>query len=103
MLSVMESQHSPADELPALYRAILDGVAPLERTALRTEALRIRADAAKIYADSWSADGRKALLGLIRRVDRLTLANERTTPPHVAAKPRPANRWGTLRRLVATR
>jgi len=93
----METPASPADELPALYRAILDGLAPLERTAMRREALLIRSRASQIYAQSWSGDGRKRLQALLRRIERLTARNERAT----ALDPQPTGdrqRWRLLRR-----
>ena len=40
----MMEQNSPAEELPALYRAILDRVAELEAGGDRAEAARVRAD-----------------------------------------------------------
>jgi hypothetical protein len=73
----MESPTSTADELPAIYRAILDGLAPLEQTAHRPEALRIRSQASSIYAQSWSDDGRKALQRLLRRIERMAARQAR--------------------------
>ncbi|HEY7523580.1 MAG TPA: hypothetical protein VH813_10050 [Candidatus Limnocylindrales bacterium] len=67
----MDTPASPADELPALYREILDRLAPLERSQLRSEALRIRQRASRIYAQSWSDQGRKSLQSLLRKMDRL--------------------------------
>jgi hypothetical protein len=102
MLRAMESPASPADELPALYRAILDGLAPLEQSALRREALLIRTRASKIYAQSWSGDGRKRLQSLLRRIERLSARNERAA----GLLDRPGDdrpRWRLLRRPVATR
>ena len=46
-------QNSPAEELPALYRAILDRVAELERDGARAEAARVRAAATRIYSRAW--------------------------------------------------
>lgn len=64
---MMESRISPAEEMPALYRAILEGVSHLERGGQRREAGVIRAAASRAYA-VWDDDGRRRLLGLLRRV-----------------------------------
>ena len=61
---------SPAEELPGLYRAILERVAELEQLGERTEAGRIRRSATGIYSDAWDAAGRKGLLALLARADR---------------------------------
>jgi len=59
-------QHSPAEELPALYRAILDRVADLERGGQRTKAARVRADATRIYSRAWDEAARRGLIALLR-------------------------------------
>jgi len=65
MVWTME-QHSPAEELPALYRAILDRVAELERDGQRPKAARMRADATRIYSRAWDEAARRGLLALLR-------------------------------------
>jgi hypothetical protein len=67
---------SPAEELPTLYRAVLDGVAELERLGERREANRVRADAVRTYSRSWDAAGRRRLELILRRAER-TLAETR--------------------------
>jgi hypothetical protein len=62
----MGTQASVADELPALYRTILDRVALLERAGARREAGRIRAAATRAYSTAW--DERQ-----LRRLERLAL------------------------------
>lgn len=62
--------NAPAEELPALYRAILDRVAHLEATGHRAEALRIRADATKAYSRAWDDRARRQLEALLRRAER---------------------------------
>jgi hypothetical protein len=96
----MESPASPADELPALYREILDGLAPLERSPLRPEALRIRARASRIYAQTWSDQGRKSLQNLLRRIERLSAQQTRHAEPGPAPTSR---RWGPQRKPVSAR
>ena len=61
---------SPAEELPALYRAVLDGVAELERLGDRRQAGRMRADAIAAYSRSWDAGGRRRLEHVLRRTRR---------------------------------
>jgi len=61
---------SPAEELPGLYRAILERVAELERLGQRPEATRIRLRATHAYSGAWDEAGRRILVGLIGRADR---------------------------------
>ena len=75
-MTVME-QNSPAEELPALYRAILDRVAELEAGGDRAEAARVRTTATRIYSRAWDERARRGLLALLREA---------------AAPRRPANR-----------
>jgi hypothetical protein len=96
----METPASPADELPALYREILDRLAPLERGPFRNEALRIRARASRVYAQSWSEHGRKALHNLLRRIDRLSVSQDRQSTrsePVLIRRLRPQRRPITAR------
>jgi hypothetical protein len=65
MVTVME-QTSPAEELPALYRAILDRVAELEAGGDRAEAARVRSTATRIYSRAWDERARRGLLALLR-------------------------------------
>jgi len=61
---------SPAEELPGLYRAILDRVAALEGLGERAEAARIRHLATGTYSGAWDAAGRRSLVSLLARADR---------------------------------
>ena len=82
-MTVMETQPSPgstaftidpdatpAEELPGLYRAILDRVAALEGIGERVEAGRIRMAATDAYSAAWDEGGRNRLLNLLARADR---------------------------------
>lgn len=71
----MES-NSPAEELPALYRAILDRVAELEAAGDRAEAGRVRRSATQAYSRAWDERARRQLQTLLRQADRPT-AHER--------------------------
>lgn len=65
----MES-HAPAEELPALYRAILDRVADLEASGERAEAGRIRREATAAYSRAWDDRARRRLTSLLRAAER---------------------------------
>jgi hypothetical protein len=56
-----------AEELPALYRAVLDRVAQLEASGDRAVARAVRADAIGIYSRKWDAAARRRLEDLLRR------------------------------------
>lgn len=58
---------SAAEELPALYRAVLDRVAQLEADFQRDLANRIRSEAIQIYSKSWDDRARRNLEGLLHR------------------------------------
>jgi hypothetical protein len=59
--------NSLAEELPALYRAILDRVAELEADGHRVEAARVRSDATRIYSRAWDQRARRRLEALLQR------------------------------------
>jgi hypothetical protein len=100
---VMESRPTPdhaaahenattlAEDLPELYRAILDRVAELERVGFRREAGRIRLSATRAYSDAWDETARRHLLGLLARSQR-----------ELAVRERPRG-WTLRRRSVAAR
>jgi hypothetical protein len=62
--------NSPAEELPALYRAILDRVAEMEAAGERAAAARLRSDATDAYSRAWDERARRRLESLLRRSDR---------------------------------
>jgi hypothetical protein len=74
---VMDGLNTPAEELPSLYRAVLDRVADLERVGQRTEAQHVRAEATRVYSRAWDEAARRKLLTLCRRVDRMMTGVER--------------------------
>jgi len=93
----MES-HSPAEELPALYRAILDRVAELERSGERDEGRRLRRRATIAYSRAWDERARRQLVDMLRDADLPTQVERilvrrgrrltpRTTPAHLGPVP----------------
>ena len=61
---------SPAEQLPAIYRAVLDSVAELERRGERFEASRFRIEAIRAYSRAWDIRGRRRLESILRRAQR---------------------------------
>ena len=62
--------NSPAEDLPALYRAILDRVAEMELAGDRDRAARLRSEATDAYSRAWDERARRRLEALLRRSDR---------------------------------
>jgi len=58
---------SAAEELPELYRAVLDRVGQLEAAGHRRVANRVRSDAIRIYSRAWDDRAHRELLALLRR------------------------------------
>ncbi len=65
MLSVMEP--NAAEDLPALYRAVLDRIAELEAAGDRRVARQVRIDAIGIYSRAWDDRAQRRLKNLLRR------------------------------------
>ena len=59
--------NSVAEDLPALYRAVLDQVGQLEANGQRELAGRIRSQAIRIYSKAWDARAKRDLEAIIRR------------------------------------
>jgi hypothetical protein len=96
---VMDGLNTPAEELPSLYRAVLDRVADLERIGQRAEAQEVRAEATRVYSRAWDDPARRKLLALCRRVDRVMAGAERPRAArHLRLRP-----FGHGRRPLATR
>lgn len=60
-------QKSAAEELPALYRALLDRIAQIDAAGHRADGYRIRTQATQIYSRAWDDRARKALEELLRQ------------------------------------
>jgi hypothetical protein len=89
--------NAPAEELPGLYRAILDRVAELEAAGERAEAARVRSAATRAYSRAWDTKARRELETLLRRAarpatpDRLRGRGVRRSPARdFGTRPQPA-------------
>ena len=92
----MEPRPSPADDLPSLYRAILDGVAALERFGARRDAALLRAEATKIYSTAWDEPGLRRMRQIRARIDRIIAGEERPRLWRTRSRPaREGARTGT--------
>jgi hypothetical protein len=60
-------EHNPAEDLPTLYRAVLDRVGELEASGDRVMARTVRAQAIRIYSRAWDERSRRRLQNLLRR------------------------------------
>jgi hypothetical protein len=85
----MELRSSPADDLPSVYRSILDGIAVLEGLGARREAALLRADATKIYSTAWDEAGLRRLRHIKTRIERIIAGEDRprTTRARTPAAP----------------
>jgi hypothetical protein len=61
---------APSQDLPALYRVVLDGVAALELRGERVTAAAIRREAIAAYSAAWDDRHRAILSSLVGRVRR---------------------------------
>ena len=66
--------NSRAEDLPTLYRAILDRVALLEAAGDRSEARIVRQRATAAYSRAWDDRAHRELESLLRRAERPTAA-----------------------------
>lgn len=73
----MDQIATVAEELPVLYRAVLDVVFALEQVGERREASIVRAQATRLYSGSWDESSRRGLHRLWRRADRVVNGRER--------------------------
>jgi hypothetical protein len=76
---------SPAEQLPAIYRAVLDSVAELERRGERLEASRFRSEAIRAYSRAWDIRGRHRLESILRRAQRALAEAPESVPEPVTA------------------
>ena len=98
---------SPAELLPALYRAVLDDIAELERRGERAEAAQFRIEAISAYSRSWDAKGRRRLESILRRTERAIAEAPAPVQPapvaaHSALAPAPPAAEAAPKRRVAS-
>jgi hypothetical protein len=60
-------QKSAAEELPSLYRALLDRIAQIDAAGHRAVGYRIRVQATQIYSRAWDDRARRGLENLLRQ------------------------------------
>jgi hypothetical protein len=65
---------SAAEDLPALYRAILDRIAQIDAAGERSVGYRIRAEATRIYSRAWDERARRGLEALLRQTAEQAVA-----------------------------
>ena len=58
---------SAAEELPDLYRAVLDRIAQIDAAGQRSTGYRIRSEAIRIYSRAWDDRARRRLQELLRQ------------------------------------
>jgi hypothetical protein len=75
--AALDAGLSPAEELPGLYRMVLDRVAQLELIGERYEAGQIRLSATTAYSGAWNDAGRHRLVALVHRADRILANHDR--------------------------
>jgi hypothetical protein len=71
-----------AQEIPARYRAELDGLAELEARGHVHEARLVRRTATNTYAASWDDRSLRRLDGLADRIERILAGHQRPRRPH---------------------
>ena len=72
--------NSASEDLPALYRAVLDRVAEIAASGRRTLANEVRAEAIRIYSRAWDDRARRELVTLLRRHPAGTAEAEASQP-----------------------
>jgi len=60
-------ERSAAEELPALYRALLDRIAQIDAAGHRAVGYRVRVQATEIYSRAWDDRARRGLEDLLRQ------------------------------------
>jgi hypothetical protein len=99
----MLSTLSPAEDLPTLYRSLLDAVAELETRGAHRQATVVRAAATRAYSTSWDETGRRQLEQLARRVGRVIDEIDHPVPPVRSFFRLGADGIGQISRLLHSR
>lgn len=85
-------QKSAAEELPALYRAVLDRIAQIDAAGHRADGYRLRTEATRIYSRAWDERARRALEDLLRQtIDRSPVRPTAALPAATAHRRAPVS------------
>jgi len=79
-------ERNPADELPELYRKVLDAVARLDAVGDHRSSYELRQRAYRTYAMHWNEKGRKGLQKILREADRQLSASTRSATQRFIAR-----------------
>jgi hypothetical protein len=77
-----------AEELPELYRALLDRIAQIDAAGYRSLGYRIRTDATRIYSRAWDDRARRGLEELLRQTaEKESVRRQPQHRPHRRSAP----------------
>jgi hypothetical protein len=77
-----------SEELPELYRALLDRIAQIDAAGQRSLGYRIRAEATRIYSRAWDDRARRGLEALLRQTaEKGTLRQQPRARSHRRSAP----------------
>jgi hypothetical protein len=77
---------NPAEELPVVYREVLDAVALLEAAGDRALAYELRVRAQRTYATRWDEGGLRALQKIVREAHVRLGPSHRAVPARALAR-----------------
>jgi hypothetical protein len=77
---------NPAEELPVVYREVLDALARLEAAGDRAAAYDLRTRAQRTYATRWDDGGLRALRKLVREAEGRLTSGRRTPEARTLAR-----------------
>lgn len=77
---------NPAEELPLVYREVLDAVTRLEAAGDRAVAFDLRVRAQRTYAARWDEGGLRALQRIVREAEARLRPGHRTVEATTLAK-----------------
>ena len=78
-LQIMDPK-TAAEELPELYRALLDRIAQIDASGQRTLGYRVRTEATRIYSRAWDDRSRRGLENLLRQTAEKSSVRQQLQP-----------------------